>query len=325
MKVALVYGGTSTEQEASTLNAQFVEAALKRLGYRTDMIVYDGAMIERLRSAAPDAVFLCVQGKWHGDGTSQAVLDFLGLPYTGSGAMAAAIINNKIVCKELFQYAGLRTPSWQVLSHADYKAEKYDFSPIGYPFVAKAPTQGGGNGIAFIKSSRDISKIEDVFSYDDPILIEQFIPGLYTTAGFLAREGQLTVFPSVLVITGNPPPESELNTYNGLSFTVCKSDFPEAVQAEIEAVVRKAFEITRAKDYGRLDFIISKEDGLPYLLEINAVPSLKPSSIFPQIALLYGIDYDKLIETVLLNGLNNPFRNKRRGIAPGFLTGNERG
>jgi D-alanine-D-alanine ligase-like ATP-grasp enzyme len=100
-----------------------------------------------------------------------------------------------------------------------------------------------------------------------------------------------------------PEATPELNTYGGLSFTVEKSGFPPALQAEAEALTRKAFAVTRAKGYSRLDFIVSSEDALPYLLEINAVPSLKPASIFPQAAALDGIAYDTLIETILLDGL----------------------
>jgi D-alanine-D-alanine ligase-like ATP-grasp enzyme len=122
--IAIIHGGTSSESGISTSNAQFVEAALRHLGYPAENVHYDGAMIDRLRSLAPRGVFLCVQGKGHGDGTLQATLDFLGLPYTGSRTLGAAIINDKIVCKELFQYAGVRTPAWQVLSRADYKIVK---------------------------------------------------------------------------------------------------------------------------------------------------------------------------------------------------------
>ena len=110
MKITIVHGGTSTEQAHSTINAGHVEAALFRLGFQTTMICYDAAMIEGLRSLSPDMVWICVQGKGHGDGTIQAVLDFMKLPYTGSRTMGAALINNKIICKELFRGAGIRTP-----------------------------------------------------------------------------------------------------------------------------------------------------------------------------------------------------------------------
>ncbi|MDR2630298.1 MAG: hypothetical protein LBC60_05185, partial [Spirochaetaceae bacterium] len=191
MKVIIVHGGTSTEEAISTRNAIHVEEVLSRLGYETELVPYDQDMLEKLRLKAPDVVFICVQGKGHGDGTIQALLDFLKIPYTGSKTLGAAIINNKIVSKELFERAGIPTPLWQPLSLADFKAGNFDFSRIGFPVVAKAPTQGGSFGIELIKSAEDIPRIESVFAYDDPILIEKFICGRFVTLGLLRRNGVL--------------------------------------------------------------------------------------------------------------------------------------
>ncbi|MDR2500791.1 MAG: ATP-binding protein, partial [Treponema sp.] len=175
-KIALIHGGTSTEQAVSTINAGHIEAALARQGYKTFMVTYNRDMVENLRSLAPDLAWVCVQGKGHGDGTVQSILDFMGIPYTGSRALGAQIINDKILCKELFKLAGIRTPDWRVISLGDYRSGKIDFSAFGYPFVAKAPTQGYSFGIELIESPGDLSKIDAVFAFDDPIYIEKFIP-----------------------------------------------------------------------------------------------------------------------------------------------------
>jgi D-alanine--D-alanine ligase len=302
MKVAVIHGGSSTEQEISTLNAHYAAEALSRRGHQVELVFYDRTMIEKLRKAPPDAVFLCVQGKGHGDGTLQAILDFLNIPYTGSRTLAAAIINDKITCKRLFEQEGVRTPPWQVLSLADYQKGAYDFSSIGYPLVAKAPAQGGSFGIELVKSPEDLAKIAAVFTYDDPILIERFIPGSFMTLGLLRREGRLLSFPCIEGISveheSSAGGDTELITFTG-AFTTRLGDLPEPVTREIEDLSRKAFSITAAKGYARTDFIVSREDGLPYMLEINAVPGLKSSSLFPNGAALCGIDYDDMIEIIL--------------------------
>jgi D-alanine-D-alanine ligase/UDP-N-acetylmuramate--alanine ligase len=302
MKIAISHGGTSTEAEVSTRNAQHVEQVLSRLGYETELVLYDSLMLEKLRLNSPDAVFICVQGKGHGDGTVQAVLDFLAIPYTGSQTMAAAIINNKILSKELFERAGIPTPPWQSLSLADFKAGNFDFSRIGFPLVVKAPSQGGGFGIEFIKTEKDMPKVESVFAYDDPVLIEKFIRGRFATVGLLRRNGVLETFP-LLEVTSDPPlAKTELDLFEGL-YSIRPSDLPEYLKTEFDSLSRQVFTATRAKDYARVDFILREEDSRPYVLEINAVPGLKQESFYPYGAALHGISENELIETILRNAV----------------------
>jgi D-alanine--D-alanine ligase len=306
MKIALVHGGTSTEQAVSTLNAEYINKVLLKQGHKTEMVFYDSSLITHLQELAPDLVFLCVQGKGHGDGTLQAILDFLNIPYTGSRTMAAAVINNKIICKKLFQQAGVRTPRWQTLTLADWQAGTYAFSSVGgYPFVAQAPSQGGSFGIELIKSSIDIPKIGDVFSYDDPILIEQFIPGRFATVGLLRRKTELLSFPCIEGIPAESNQQSgDLIVFTN-QFTTRLGNFsPEALQ-EMDDFSREIFNVTCARDYGRVDFIVSEEDGKPYTLEINAVPGLKPSSLFPNGAALYGLSYNDIIEIILQDAIDS--------------------
>jgi D-alanine--D-alanine ligase len=303
MKIAIVHGGTSAERASSTVTAGHVEAALSRLGYQTTMIHYDAAMIERLCALNPDLVWICVQGKGHGDGTVQAVLDFLGFPYTGSRTMGAAVINDKIICKELFRGAGIRTPDWQTISFDEYRSGRFTVN-IGYPFVAKAPTQGYSFGIEMINGPEELPNMESVFAYDDPIFIEKFIPGHNATIGFLAGPETVTVFPPVghaldgdkenytLVKAGSPAP-------------VVLRQYPESLAAELRSLAGKVFVLTRAEIYGRLDFRVSCEDGLPYVLEINAVPGLRPTGAYACGACLCGIDYDTMMETIVHKSENN--------------------
>ncbi len=304
MRICVVHGGTSTEQTVSTINAAYVADALTARGYIPEMVTYDGDIMGKLSASHPDAVFLCVQGKGHGDGTLQSMLDYLGIPYTGSHTAAAAVINNKIICKELFVFNGIRTPQWQTLSKHAYQGERYDLSPIAYPLVAKAPTQGGSYGIQLISSPEETNKMTDVFSYDNPILVEQFINGRFATIGLLETKNGLVTLPCV-ESEGTHSDEDLSRPYRLIvftgKFTVHKADFPSPILQEMEYLARRVFMATRAKGYARVDFMISREDGLPYVLEINAVPGLKPQSLYPQASLLAGIKYEDLIEDILMN------------------------
>jgi D-alanine-D-alanine ligase/UDP-N-acetylmuramate--alanine ligase len=297
MKIAILHGGTSTEKASSTINAGHVEAALERLGYKTALVDYDGAMFDNLRKIAPDLVWICVQGKGHGDGTAQAVLDFLGLPYTGSRTMGAAIINDKIICKELFQSAGIRTPEWQTVTLAEYRAGK--FKPnIGYPFVAKAPTQGFSFGIELISGPEDLPKMAEVFTYDDPIFIEKFIPGHNATVGFLETKSGTSIFPPVGHVYDDEKDWCAL-IKSGSTEPVVARQYGKELYYSLCELAEKAATVTRAEIYGRVDFRVSDEDNLPYALEINAVPGLKTKGLYAVGAGLFGIDYDTMVKSIV--------------------------
>jgi D-alanine-D-alanine ligase/UDP-N-acetylmuramate--alanine ligase len=198
----------------------------------------------------------------------------------------------------MFEQAGIPTPPWQSLSLADYRAKTFDFSHIGFPLVAKAPSQGGGFGIAFIKSEKDISKIENIFVYDDPVLIEKFVCGRFVTVGLLRRNGVLETFPTLEVVSDPPLAKTELDLFEG-RYTIMPANLPECLDIELASLSRQVFTVTRAKGYARVDFMLHEEDDRPCVLEINAVPGMKPESFYPHGAALHGISENELIETIL--------------------------
>jgi D-alanine-D-alanine ligase/UDP-N-acetylmuramate--alanine ligase len=267
------------------------------------MVLYNREMIDRLRASAPDMVFVCVQGKGHGDGTAQSILDFLGFPYTGSRATAAAIINNKIICKELFSRAGIPTPAWRTLTQAAFRAGGARLSGPGFPFAAKAPSQGGSFGIELIKTESDLPRLENVFVYDDPILLESFVRGAFATVGLLERGGRLEAFPPVTKVSRgpgaalSPPPRDEIVLRDSDRYVFAACDFPPALTEKLLEYAAAAFAATRARGYARVDFMVADES--PFILEINAVPGLKDGSLFPFCASLAGAGIDEVIKAIV--------------------------
>jgi len=308
MKVAVIYGGSSTEAAFSTEEAGTVTQALVRRAHHARMIPYDGTLLGELRAFAPDAAFITVHGKGHGDGTVQGLLDFLGIPYPGSPLLSAAIINDKILCKELFQEAGIRTPAWQTLCERDYR-QAVEADALGelltlpFPFAAKAPTQGDGHGIEYIGGEEDLPKLEAVFAYDDPILLEEFIPGSSVTTGMLQYRGELVCFPAIEAFDREEYEAKKIRLFTRGYIEVKRAPLPQAVLEEIESLSRKVFEVTRSRHYARPDFMVSEKDGLPYCLEQTALPGLRETSFYPYGAALYGLSYDDMVEAILQNAL----------------------
>lgn len=301
MRVGIVYGGTSEEAEASHKNALAIKVALRSRGYGVRMMEYGRDMVAALRRENIDIVYVCVQGKHHGDGTLQAMLDHERIPYTGSDAGAAMLINNKIWCKMLFDYYAIPTPRWRIL-HKDAWQQKEVFyelaEQVGYPFVAKAPTQGGSFGIELIESPKELYRVGKVFQYDDPILLEEFIAGKFYTVGVLEKEGRPEPLKCVEGTAGIS--ESGLILFTG-DYGIARPELPENILLEMEELAGRIFRYTNARDMARVDFMVSEETKRPYVLEINAVPGLKRESLLPMEAGYCGIRYEDLVEGILLS------------------------
>lgn len=308
MRVGIVYGGTSSEAEASEKNAEAIEEALRIKGYDVLMLEYGPDMIRRIKETAVDIVYLCVQGKYHGDGTLQAMLDHEGIPYTGSKTQAAMLINDKILCKFLFDYYRIPTPKWRILRKEEYRQKRFDYDEIGFPFVGKAPTQGGSFGIELIRGPEELPKLESVFAYDDPILLEEFIDGGFYTVGLLEKDEELMTLPcveGVETLAGVKRNRDEkLILFTG-EYDIAEPDLPESCIREMECFSRQIFELVRARDVARVDFMVSRKTRKPYVLEINAVPGLKQGSLLPKAAIASGMQYDDLIEGILLSAWNS--------------------
>ena len=297
MRISVVYGGTKEERIPSEKNARDIAAALDSRGYDTVLIDFKNDIIRTLRDAGTDAVFLCVQGKGYGDGTLQGILEHENIPFTGSGMRAASLINDKILCKLLFDRYGIVTPRWSILHRKEYREGNVSYDDQGFPFVAKAPTQGGSFGIELIKSSADIGLIENVFEFDDPILLEDYIDGRFYTVGLYESNGGLVTLPVIEGLDQRIEADGSLISFTG-SYGTRRSELDEKVSAFMMDTARRIFEITGAKGVARVDYMVDREN-TPYVLEINAVPGLKRSSLMPQEAAVAGIEYEDMIEDIL--------------------------
>ena len=301
MKIVVICGGTSSEKKNSAENAKAVCESLIRLGHEAETMNYDRDMLRRLTETPPDLVFLCVQGKYHGDGALQAILDFVQIPYTGSGTEAASIINDKILCKILFEKYGHRTAEWFSLSGHEYREGSVDLGQIGYPFVAKAPTQGASFGIGLVRGPESTDNVNTAFAFDDPILCEKFLEGKAYSVGVLEEGENLIALPCIEM------KDQRIDRSDGLilltdKFSYGVPELEDSTIREMQDTAKAVFREVGAHDYARIDFMTDIASSRPYVLEINAVPGLNPrESFLPIEAEMAGMEYDKLIEHIILN------------------------
>jgi D-alanine-D-alanine ligase len=289
-RVGVLFGGISAEKEISHLTGAGVRQALQERGYMVTSIevAADGAWVAHLR--AIDVAFIALHGKFGEDGTVQAVLELLGVPYTGSGVLASALAMNKPMAKRVWQTYQLPTPAWQVI-------DKSNPGPLTlpYPVVVKPTTEGSSVGVSIVRSAETLnSSLAEAFRFDPQALVEAYIPGKEVTVGIL---GEHALGAMEVIAKG------EFHSYD-VKYTAGREEFilPAPLSPSLyEHVLRVALTAHRAlgcSGYSRVDTRIN-ERGEVFLLEVNTLPGFTALSYLPRIAAAVGLDYGDLVEAIL--------------------------
>ena len=294
-KVAVVMGGTSAEREISIQTGSGVMRALHDLGYETQSLDYDGRFIEAIREIAPDIVFNALHGPGGEDGQIQGILDYLAIPYTGSGVEAAALAMDKHLTKKLCAAEGLPTAAWDLY---DLTGGTLPLLPgaLDLPLVIKPRFEGSSEGVTIVRTHEQWTQamIDAAEEYSE-ILAEEFIPGREFTCGVLGEEAL-----PVIEIVAN---RGEFYTYDakyaaGGSTHIVPANIDADLAARMQMLALSVHRLIGLRDYSRTDFIVSKE-GRPYILEINTLPGLTPTSLLPDACNSVGISYGALIERLV--------------------------
>jgi D-alanine-D-alanine ligase len=300
-KVAVICGGFSEEQEPSRDSGNYVAAVLCKLGHIVSVIEYSDSLIENIEKASPDVIFPLVQGKYHGDGTIQALLERIKIPYIGSRSQGAAIINHKTECKRIWRSAGILTPDYFEYSCDEYAndsfrdfADKVNEKGMSLPVVVKPPTQGNRYGMVFVKDKESFDLVRESFRYDDVLLVEAYVEGRFFTQGILEIAGVMTALPPVEVLDGS---NDEFKMFAGGSSVRAHDLTPEQTE-EVTGITLFAATLTGASGFARIDYHLS--GGKLYILEINAVPGLVPGySSMNECAAAAGYSYEGFVEILL--------------------------
>ena len=294
-KVAVVMGGTSAEREISILTGSGVMRALHDLGYETQSLDYDDRFINAIRDLNPDVVFNALHGPGGEDGQIQGILDYLRIPYTGSGIEAAALAMDKHLTKKLCAAEGLPTAAWDLF---DLTGGTLPLLPgsLDLPLVIKPRFEGSSEGVTIVKTHEQWSHamLGAAEEYTE-ILAEEFISGREFTCGVLGEEA----LPIVEIV----PNRDEFYSYEakygaGGSTHIVPARIGEDLAARIQMLALSTHRLLGLRDYSRTDFIVSTE-GRPYILEINTLPGLTPTSILPDACSAVGISYDALVERLI--------------------------
>jgi D-alanine-D-alanine ligase len=294
LKVAVVMGGPSAERDVSIQSGTGVMRALATLGHDGKSLDFDGRFVEALREIAPDVVFNALHGPGGEDGTIQGILEWLRVPYTGSGVAACALAMDKHLTKKLLAAEGLPTPAWDVF---DLTGGTLPLLPgsLNLPLVVKPRASGSSAGVALVRTHEAWSKtIIDAAEQTGDVLAEEFVPGREFSCGVLGEEA----LPVVEIL-----PADEFYTYEakykpGGSRHLIPAPIDHDLTARLQTLALSVHRLVGLRDYSRTDFIVTK-GGRPTILEVNALPGMTPTSLLPDEAQHAGISYEALVERLL--------------------------
>jgi D-alanine-D-alanine ligase len=290
-RVGVLYGGDSSEREISLLSGEAVLAALKRRGVDAQGFdPRDHGLAELERFAR---VWIALHGPGGEDGSLQGALDYLGVPYTGSGVMGSAIGMDKLRTKRLAQSVGVPTADFVVLrDEADFEVA---VQRLKLPLIVKPATQGSSVGMSKVERAEDLPAAHRAAAQlESLVFAEPWLPGKEYTVGLL----QGAALPSIRIETPKTFYDYEAKYFRDDTRYYCPSGLSQPAEAHLGNLALAAFEAAGACGWGRVDFMMDAA-GRPLLLEINTVPGMTSHSLVPMGARALGIDFEELVWRVL--------------------------
>jgi D-alanine-D-alanine ligase len=290
-RVAVLLGGDSTEREISLLSGNAVLAALKRRG--VDAHAFDPREVALPKVAEFDRVWIALHGPGGEDGTLQGALEYLGVPYTGSGVMGSAIGMDKLRTKRLAHAIGVATAEYVVLRG------KQDFElaleRLGIPMIVKPATQGSSVGMSKVEKAEDLpAAYAAAAQIETAVFAEPWITGKEYTVAVL--QGQ--ALPSIRIETPKKFYDYEAKYFRDDTKYFCPSGLSAPAEQHLANLALAAFDAVGASGWGRADFM-TDTTGRPLLLEVNTIPGMTDHSLVPMAARACGIDFDELVWRVL--------------------------
>ena len=300
LTVAVLAGGDSPEAEVSRSSAAGVAAALKKRGHRPHTVEAGADLTQELLALRPDVVFPMLHGPPGEDGTVQGLLAMLGFPFVGSDVQGCAVAMDKHVAKALFRAEGLPVAE-DVLVAADADAEaaaRTVQAALGDRVAIKPRRQGSALGLTPLPNGGDlVAPLRAALAFGDGVLVERFTPGREITVGVLHEHGQPAVALPVIEIA---VAEGEWYDYRN-RYTPGRSEhrapaLPAAQLADLQALAVRAHHCLGLRDLSRADFIVG--DAI-CLLEVNTIPGMTPTSLYPDACRTHGIDFEELADRLV--------------------------
>lgn len=292
-KVAVLLGGRSAEREVSLKSGAMVLKALRSRGVDAHAFDPSERDFDFLKKEGFARAFIVLHGRFGEDGTVQGILEWLGIPYTGSGVLASALAMDKLRTKRIWAAEKLPTPSYELLgedTNFRIAARK-----LGLPIMVKPASEGSSIGMSKVRAA---GKLQEAYraaaKYDRVVIAEQFIDGVELTCGILGEEA----LPLIKLETPREFYDYEAKYLSDETRYLLPCGLPAKKERELRALCLAAFRTLGCEGWGRVDLMLSKR-GRPYLLEVNTAPGMTDHSLVPMAARAVGLSYEDLCVKIL--------------------------
>ena len=279
------------------MSGEPVYAALKKAGVNAVAIDIEADILLQLTQHDLDCVFIALHGPGGEDGTLQGALEYLQLPYTGSGVLASALAMDKQRCKQLWQGIGLPTCDFFILSEdTDWHTV---LASLGGKAMVKPASEGSSIGMSRVENAAQLKNAwQHAASFDSVVIAEPLLEGEEYTVAILANQA----LPSIRIRSSEVFYDYQAKYFSDETSYFCPSGLSEEREAEIKQLSLEAFNSLGCSGWGRVD-LMADSQGAFQLLEVNTVPGMTSHSLVPMAAIASGIDFDQLVLQILKEAL----------------------
>jgi D-alanine-D-alanine ligase len=310
--VAVLAGGLSHEREVSLRSGRRLASALGKAGLDVREWDMDAELVERLRTDPPDAVAIALHGGEGENGSVQAVLELLGVPFVGTSAQACRRAWDKPTAKAELARAGLGTPDWVALPHTTFRALGAQavldamVDRLGLPLMLKPDQGGSALGAQVVRDRGDLpAAMVSCLAYADTVLAERFVAGTEVAVAVVEDGDEPRALPAVEVDTAGGFYDYTARYTPGATTFHCPARLPDTVLADLEHAALAAHRLLGLRDVSRMDAVVDG-DGRVQILEVNVSPGLTETSLLPTAARASGEDlgelYAALVERAVTRG-----------------------
>jgi D-alanine-D-alanine ligase len=301
-RVGVLLGGRSAERQISVMSGTGVLQALKERGVDAHAFDPGTQSVAQLAAAGFDRVFIALHGRFGEDGTIQGVLEWLRIPYTGSGVQASSIAIDKVTTKRIWEYEELPTPAWQVLNATtDWKRV---VAELGDALIVKPAREGSTIGISKVLT-HDNDELavayQEAAKHDDLVLVEELVRGRELTCAVLGEGSRARALPLVEIRAPGENYDYQNKYFTDDTQYLCPAPISAKLTQEIQQLCLRAYNAVGASGWGRVDVMlhVDARGDLPYLLEVNTAPGMTTHSLVPMAAKAVGVSYADLVLEIL--------------------------
>ncbi|AWK14651.1 D-alanine--D-alanine ligase [Candidatus Fukatsuia symbiotica] len=299
-KVAVLLGGISAEREISVLSGKAVLAGLRQGGIDAHAVDSKEVAVTKLKQLGFDKVFIALHGRGGEDGSLQGALEFLQLPYTGSGVLACALAIDKLRSKLIWQALGLPIAPYVSLNRQQFATVLPDnvkqlTEHLGFPLIVKPNREGSSIGMSKVMQHDELlSALKEAFHHDDEVLIEKWLGGSEFTVAILGNE----ILPSIRIQTPAMFYDYDAKYLSDNTEYFCPSGLDQEKEQQLAQLAKQAYQALGCSGWGRVD-VMQDSDGTFCLLEVNTSPGMTDHSLVPMAARQCGLSFSQLVMRIL--------------------------